>query len=242
MSQTTRLFINVILRRKKYKTDFFLFLFFVLAMPASCRSSWARYQTCVTAVTGATAVTMPDPLPAETPENSLRRKNYPECDIIQCGRQVGTRQWHTHTGTVTIPREAVRALLGRGVLCTPPVPEHTSALLVLKLLVWSIRVSSLCCLPTGPGPSAQYCARYWWEEPGPKTKGGRVLGMGSLRCRTSSTRAWNFCRKSIFRRIAVMDACPTQLASPTSPWLLTQRRASTHRLSITAGQGSMLNF
>ena len=32
-------------------------------MPAACGSSWARDQTCATAATQATAVTMPDTLP-----------------------------------------------------------------------------------------------------------------------------------------------------------------------------------
>ena len=37
------------------------FPFFFFAVPMACRNSWARDQTHTTAVTGATAVTMPDP-------------------------------------------------------------------------------------------------------------------------------------------------------------------------------------
>ena len=39
---------------------------------AACRSSWARNQTCATAVTRATGMITPDPQPTEPAGNSCR--------------------------------------------------------------------------------------------------------------------------------------------------------------------------
>ena len=49
--------------------DLFFFFFF-FAMPTSCGSSWTRDQTHATTATQATAMTIPDPWPAEPQENS----------------------------------------------------------------------------------------------------------------------------------------------------------------------------
>ena len=48
------------------------FLFYPQAMPMACRSPWARDRTGTTAVTQATAVTMPDPQLTEPMGNSVR--------------------------------------------------------------------------------------------------------------------------------------------------------------------------
>ena len=45
-------------------------LFIFLAIPMACGSSQGGDRTCTTAATQAVAVTMPDPLPTESQENS----------------------------------------------------------------------------------------------------------------------------------------------------------------------------
>ena len=46
-------------------------MIFFLVMPKACRNSWARAQTLLTAVTGVTEVTIPDPKLDESQETSL---------------------------------------------------------------------------------------------------------------------------------------------------------------------------
>ena len=50
---------------------FCFILFAFLAVPMTRRSSWAGDQNWTTAVTRATALTMPDPKPAQPPGNSF---------------------------------------------------------------------------------------------------------------------------------------------------------------------------
>ena len=85
-----------------------IFLSFFLAAPAACRSSWAKFRTCIT------AVTMPDPQPTEPQGNS-----YGKCYLGEwvLGRQMAILNEQDYNNSLSQYRGAVHSLAirrGRG--------------------------------------------------------------------------------------------------------------------------------